>query len=107
MSSDIHLIERMGHMRCLDKANAIWESGWWAVSHETASNLVGGRIFFHKAQAKPSFFGGRITSVRIETEGQWSGRAVFTFVTGYEFKGIRAGNQGWGMEKKIVASIHD
>ena len=65
MAGDIHLIERMGHMTCLDRATALWESGWWAVSPDTASKLVGGRIFFHKAQDKPSFFGGRITEFRV------------------------------------------
>lgn len=102
MPGDIHLIERMGHMKCLDKPSALWESRWWAVSTETAERLVGGRIFFHKAQDKPSFFGGNITGYSVETEGQWTGRVIFTFVTGLEFKGVKAGNTGWGMEKKIM-----
>jgi hypothetical protein len=92
----------MGHMRCLDKASALWESGWWAIAPETAQKLVGGHIYFHKAQDKPSFFGGRITAARVETEGNWPGRIVFTFVTGLEFKGVRAGSSGWGMEKKLI-----
>ncbi len=102
MSGDIHLIERMGHMQCLDKASGLWKSGWWAVAPDTAEKLVGGRIFFHKAQDKPSFFGGRIASYRVETEGQWPGRIVFTFVFGPEFRGVEAGRDGWGMEKKLV-----
>ena len=102
MSGDIHLIERMAHMTCLDRASATWESGWWAVSTDTAAKLVGGRIFFHKAQDKPSFFGGRITKYRVETEGEWPGRIVFTFAAGQEFKAVKAGRDGWGMEKKVV-----
>ena len=102
MAGDIHFIERMGHMTCLDKAAALWESGWWAVSPDTASKLVGGRIFFHKAQHKPSFFGGRITEFRVETQGDWPGRILFKFVAGQEFKGVKAGRDGWSMEKKVV-----
>ncbi|MCS3744951.1 hypothetical protein FHY18_000481 [Xanthomonas arboricola] len=102
---DLHLIERMGHMTCLDKQTALWESGWWAISPETASLLVGGRIYFHKAQDKPSFFGGRIVESRVETEGSWPGRVLFKFIAGQEFKGVRAGRDGWSMEKKLVPSL--
>jgi hypothetical protein len=98
MAGDIHFIERMDHMTCLDKSTALWESGWWAISSDTASKLVGGRIFFHKAQDKPSFFGGRI----IETESNWPGRILFKFIAGQEFRGVRTGRDGWSMVKKIV-----
>lgn len=102
MAGDIHLIERMGHIACVDIALARWESGWWAVSQDTARRLVGGRIYFHLGQTKPSRFGGRITGFRVETEGNWPGRIVFEFIAGMEFKDVRTGREGWGMEKKIV-----
>lgn len=102
MAGDIHFIERMKNMIQLDKKAALWESGWWAVSPDTASRLVGGRIFFHAAQADPSYFGGRITGFRVETEGKWPGRIVFKFIATPEFKGVKAGREGWGMEKKII-----
>jgi hypothetical protein len=102
MAVGIHFIERMGHMKRIDKDTATWESGWWAVAPETAAKLVGGHIYFHKAQDKPSFFGGTISAYRVETEGEWPGRIVFTFVFSPEFRGVRAGREGWGMEKKIV-----
>ena len=102
MAADIHFIERMGHMTCLDKASALWESGWWAISAETAGKIVGGRIFFHKAQDKPSFFGGCITEFRVETQGNWPGRIIFKFIAGQQFKGVKAGRGGWSMEKKVV-----
>jgi len=102
MTGDIHLIERIGNMKCIDKNIALWESGWWAVSTEKAEKLIGGRIFFHKAQDKPSFFGGKITKYRIETEGEWVGRILFSFTTGMEFKGVTTSREGWGMEKKFV-----
>jgi hypothetical protein len=102
MPKNIHLIERLDHMTMLNKEKAEWESGWWAVTPSKAEELVGGHIYFHKQQAKPSFFGGLILGFRVETEGEWSGRIVFTFRAGQEFKGIRAGTGGWSMEKKIV-----
>ena len=102
MSGDIHFIERMGHMKCIDRDLATWESSWWAVAPETAEKLVGGRIFFHKEQDKPPFFGGQITSYRVETEGEWLGRIIFTFVFSIVFRGIPADREGWSNEKKIV-----
>ena len=102
MPTRIHLIEHLGHMKVIDKEKAEWESGWWAVAPDTAAKLVGGHIYFHKAQAKLSFFGGVILSYRIETQGEWPGRIIFKFRTGQEFKGVGAGITGWGMEKKIV-----
>lgn len=102
MPGDIHFIERLGNMKRIDKELAIWESGWWAVTPETADKLIGGRIFFHKAQDKPSFFGGKLTSYRIENEGELSGRILFTFIFSPEFRGVRTGREGWGMEKKVV-----
>ena len=102
MTPTIHLIEDLGNMKMLNKANFEWESGWWAVAPETAEKLIGGHIYFHKKQAEPSFFGGLILGYRIETTGEWVGRVIFRFKTGLEFKGIKAGSSGWGMEKKIV-----
>jgi hypothetical protein len=104
MPGDIHFIERLGDIKRIDKESAIWESGWWAVVQETAEKLIGGRIFFHKAQDKPSFFGGTVTSYRVETEGALAGRLIFTFTFSPEFRGVRAGRDGWGMEKKVVLS---
>ena len=101
MAIVVHFIERMGHVRCLDKAQSLYESGWWAISEQTAQELVGGRLYLHKAQDKPSFFGGTIQSCRVETEGEWPGRVLFTFVADLAGKGVRAGKDGWGMERKI------
>lgn len=89
-------------MKMLDKEKFEWESGWWKLSSDMAEKLVGGEIYFHKAQAKPSYFGGLVLSYRVETEGEWPGRIVFRFRAGQEFKGVDAGTRGWGMEKKIV-----
>ena len=44
----------------------------------------------------------RITEFRVETQGDWPGRILFKFVAGQEFKGVKAGRDGWSMEKKVV-----
>ncbi|MDR1709331.1 MAG: hypothetical protein LBS70_06380 [Candidatus Accumulibacter sp.] len=102
MLPKIHFVENMDHIRRLDKEANLWESRWWAVSPETAEKLVGGRIFFHKAQKKPSFFGGDITGFRVETGDEWRGRIIFKFKASEECRGITTGPEGWGREKKIV-----
>lgn len=107
--ASIHFIERQKAMVCIDKEKAEWESGKWAVSEETAQKLVGGDIYFHLAQDKPSYFGGKIVSFRVlpDTEEDCPGRIVFRFSAGMQFKDVRAGNDGWSMEKKIVWSESD
>ena len=104
MGISVHFIERMGHVQCLDKSKQLYESGWWAVSEQTAQELIGGRLHLHKAQDKPSFFGGTILSYRVETEGDWPGRVLFTFIADLAGKGVRTGKDGWGMERKIQRS---
>jgi len=89
-------------MKLLSREKKEWESGWWALAPSTAGQLVGGNIYFHKAQARPSFFGGNIIGYRIETEGLWAGRVVFRFLANPAFREVRASTSGWSMEKKIV-----
>jgi len=57
---DIRLVERLGNLRPIDKEAGVWESGYWVISEETAEKLVGGNIYLHSGQTKPSHFGGRI-----------------------------------------------
>jgi hypothetical protein len=104
MAISVHFIERMGHVRCLDKAEQLYESGWWAMSEQSAQELVGGRLYLHKAQDKPSFFGGSIQSYRLETEGEWPGRVLFSFIADQPGKGFRTSKDGWRMERKIDRS---
>ncbi|MCZ4305571.1 hypothetical protein O4G98_12575 [Zoogloeaceae bacterium G21618-S1] len=102
---ELHLIERGQHkenLRCIDKTNKEWESGNWVVSEETAEKLIGGHIFLHKGQDKPSHFGGVILSFHSQKCGQDAGRIAFRFRAGIEFKGIPTDRSGWGNEKKIV-----
>jgi hypothetical protein len=101
MTPEVHLIERMGHVRTVDRTTDRYESEWWAIPPATAAKLVGGRIYLHKAQDKPSFFGGTITGYRVETEGEWAGRVIFAFTRDAAGKGVLS-RGGWGNEKKYV-----
>ena len=78
-----------------------WENGYWAVSKDTAERLVGGDIYLHKAQDKPSHFGGKIVSYRVNQGGVFDGRIIFCFKASMEHKGMRTGPEKWGNEKKI------
>ena len=102
MANSIHLIEHLGNMKRLDGSQSEWESGWWAVSADTATRLVGGAIYFHKAKAKASFFGGNILGFRIEDIGEFAGRVVFRFRPTDGHRDVRTDARGWGFEKKIV-----
>jgi len=55
-----------------------YESGYWSVPESVAANLT--RIYLHRAQSAPSFFGGEITGYRVQPNGQWMGRIVFEFL---------------------------
>jgi hypothetical protein len=101
MAAAIHLIERMGHVRTVDASTGMYESEWWAIPASTAKRLVGGRIYLHKGQDKPSFFGGVITGYRIEAEGEHSGRVIFAFTRDAAGKGV-VSRGDWGNEKKYV-----
>ena len=102
MTARIHLIERLVRVQQPDKTKMIFESGWWAVSPETATKLIGGEIYLHKEQQKRSHFGGTILSFRVETTGSDANRVAFTFSAEARCKDVRAGKDGWGNEKKIV-----
>ena len=98
----IHLVERLGNVHPVDRKKNEWESGYWAVSEETALKLVGGHIYLHKGQDKQSHFGGQILGCRVHITGPEEGRIVFRFRDSIEFKGVSTGRDGWGNEKKIV-----
>jgi hypothetical protein len=48
----IHLIEKRGLFQRID--GNIYESGYWDISTQTADELIGGDIHFHKKQKEPS-----------------------------------------------------
>jgi hypothetical protein len=97
----LHLVERQDYVTRLADGSGEWESGYWAVSNDTAERLVGGDIYLHKAQDKPSHFGGKILSYRVQQGGEYDGRIIFRFRASMEHKGVRTGPEKWGNEKKI------
>ena len=62
----IHLIERLGKVQRVDKDANEWESGHWVLAEATARRLVGGQIYLHDGQERPSRFGGDIVSYRVQ-----------------------------------------
>ena len=100
----IHLIENIGRFTRISEEEELWESGFWPVTTAVAEELVGGHIYLHSARAKPSKFGGVIQSFRVESEGEFEGKVVFTFLADMEHKNVFTGKEGWGMGKKIDRS---
>ena len=101
----IHLIERMGHIRRIDKARNEWASGYWALSRETAARLEGGGIYFHECQSGASFFGGEIVSYFVQREDSHAGKIVYLLRADLAFKGVTTGREGWRNEMKIVWDV--
>lgn len=98
----LHFIEKAKVFKRINKEENTWESGNWVLSKQVAESSVGGDIYFHTEQAKPSYFGGEILSVAKIEEGPDAGRYIFTFKATMAHKGMKTEKQGWGMEKKIV-----
>lgn len=100
--SKIHLIEKKLLVVCVDKEKRHFESGFWAIAANTATKLIGGDLYLHKSQNQPSFFGGKILSfIKVES-GIYQERIVFLIESDNSYKGVFAGNEGWGNEKKIL-----
>lgn len=99
----IHFVERLNNLKKLPDQSGDWESGYWVVAEQTAAKLVGGDIYLHPGQQEPSRFGGTIVSYRVhKSEDDLNGRVVFRFTPTMGHKGVKAGADGWGNEKKIV-----
>jgi hypothetical protein len=98
----IHLIERDGRFERVPESKDEWESGYWTLTRAVAASLVGGDVYFHSARRDPSHFGGAVLSSRVQADGPFAGRTVLRFRYTKEHRGVRAGEGGWGVEKKIV-----
>jgi hypothetical protein len=97
----LHLVERQDNVERVTDGSGDYESRYWAVSEDTSERLVGGDIYLHRAQDKPSHFGGKILSYRIHQGGEYDGRIIFRFRASMEHKGVWTGPERWGNEKKI------
>lgn len=98
----IHLIENDGRIRPLDVSVDLYESGYWVIGDDVAEELTGGDIYFHKAQAAPSFFGGTILGFRKQEDGEFAGRVIFKLRASVSHKNVKTLGGGWGREKRIV-----
>jgi hypothetical protein len=96
----IHLIEKSNHFVKLQ--DNIWESGWWSVDEETARQLIGGDVYFHKKRGEPSFYGGKILGCRIEKEGQHEGQTVFKLEHSPACRNVSTDKAGWIKDVKIT-----
>jgi hypothetical protein len=72
------------------------------MAEATANALIGGKIYFHVQQAKPSFYGGVITGAKKIERGKYAGRILFTFQFSQSCRGVTTSHEGWGREMKII-----
>lgn len=104
----LHLIQNQTDPKLLprpEKPGAeMWISGYWSLSVDTVKSLVDGRVYFHRAQAKPGFLGGTITGFHIADEPPYADRIILVFRPEPAAKGVITSRTGWSMEKKIVSN---
>ncbi len=77
----LHLIQNQTDPKLLPRperpGSDVWMSGYWSLAEATVESLVGGRVYFHKALAKPAFFGGELLGYRVADEAPYAGRIIF------------------------------
>ena len=100
----IHLIQKDPDLtpEPIEKGSRIYKSGYWDLTVARAKELVGKKIYFHKAQKEKSFFGGIIKGCRVKEDAPWKGRIIFTLEAGKDFKGKKADGGKWSMEMMFV-----
>lgn len=102
----LHLIQNQTDPKLLPRPERpgadMWISGYWSLAEATVESLVGGRVYFHKAQAKPAFFGGELLGYRMANEPPYAGRIILIFRPDPSAKGTPTSRDGWSMEKKII-----
>lgn len=100
--SALHVIEHGTSVKRVSPDSWVHDSGDWTVSEETAKMLVGGDMYLHRNQSKPSHFGGKILSYRIHENGPLKGKVIFRIDPTMAHKDVVTAPAGWGMEMKIV-----
>jgi hypothetical protein len=99
----IHLIKNdpgLPQIAPIAQGSQIFRGGYWKIAKDEAKALIGGKIYFHKHKAEPSFFGGVITDT--ETVDQYPGRIGFIFKPDQKCKGFTTPLKGWRQEMKII-----
>ncbi len=77
----------------------VFSSGDWYISESRATSLIGGMIYFHRAQNRPSFIGGTVIKVEKSIVPD---RFVFFFRSKLEGRDIRTPSEGWAMTMKFI-----
>ncbi|MBB1307961.1 hypothetical protein H5162_00675 [Pseudoalteromonas sp. SR41-8] len=98
----VHFIEKKDEDKKLKEINAksnLWESGDWSVSEARAQELVGGKIYIHKAQRLPSHKGGTVQSYEKVSDTRFK----FVFVAEEGCENVTEVNWPAG-EKKFIWS---
>jgi hypothetical protein len=99
----IHLIKNdpgLPQITPIAQGADIFRDGYWKIAEATAEALIGGKIYFHKHKAEPSFFGGVITNT--ERVNQYPDRIGFLFKPDQACKDIKTPLEGWAQEMKII-----
>lgn len=101
----IHVVEKGIEIENLrsrsDVGEGIWETGYWIVGEQTATSLVGGKVYVHRGQNVPSHAGGTIIRIYHEP-GTDERRRVIRFKTAGDCEGFVTDREGWGRERKII-----
>ena len=98
----VHFVERTDNVRKLDKSKNEWESGYWALSEDTAQKLVGSVLYLHRTKQQSSHFGGDILAYRVEQSGPHAGRIVFTVRANSDYKNVKTDGRGWSKDSKVL-----
>lgn len=102
----LHLIQNNPDPKLLPKPEQpgtdVWTSGYWTLAVDTVKSLIRGRVYFHKAQAKPAFLGGDLLGYRVADKPPFAGKIILVFRRDPSAKDVTTGKAGWAMEKKIV-----
>ena len=101
----LHLIQNQADPKLLPKpekpGSDQWLSGFWSLSEATVRALIGGRVYFHKAQAKPAFHGGDLLDYRVAEEPPYAGRIILVFRPDSSAKGMTTSRDGcWPLKRR-------
>ena len=104
LAEAIHVVEKGkngANLRCKNRSRQEWETGYWVVGDATAKSLIGGMVYVHDGQNRPSHIGGKIIDIFHEA-GTAKNRRVIRFRKLPSCENIIATKEGWGNERKIV-----
>lgn len=104
LATSIHVLEKSAEdeiLRRVDGTVDEWETGYWIIGDSTAKALIGGMVYVHRGQYKPSHAGGKIVDIYHAT-GTDLKRRVIRFKDLPTAKNVLTEKQGWGNERKVI-----